>query len=235
MWKKIKLALQSTMSKREPGKWDINFEQWIKNAVDRGVDPNDVGDEAWSNDSLAVALKDDLYLRYVPAGGTVLELGPGTGRLTRHLLGRASKLELVDNSKFVIDYITKYLAGRIDFRTHLIDKPVFPKVPDNSVDAVLAHGVFEHLDFDQSYWFLHEFGRVLKPGGHVSYNYDTVHNEAGREWFMKHRRAPGKPCIFRFYTPDFMQRIAHIAGFEIAQSVTPDARLNHMVLRKPTG
>jgi SAM-dependent methyltransferase len=216
-----------------PGRWDIHFHQWVASATARGLDANDVGDEAWANDRLAAVL-DDCYLRYVPAGGTVLELGPGTGRLTRHLIGRAGKLELVDNSKFVIDWMNKYLRGRIEFRTHLIKSPRFAAVSDRSVDAVLAHGVFEHLDFDEAYAFLVEFHRVLKTGGHVSFNYDTLHSEAGAAWFLEHYK-PGKRCIFRLYTPDFMARIAEVAKFEVASSIVSDDRLAHIVLVKRAG
>jgi ubiquinone/menaquinone biosynthesis C-methylase UbiE len=229
MLKKAKAAIWPLPLDRSP--WDPHFDQWIKSAVAHGVDPNDVGDEAWANDSLADAIQ-DLYLSYVPAGATVLELGPGTGRLTRHLITRARKLELVDNSKFVIKWMTTYLAGKIEFRTHLVERPLFPSVPDDSVDTVVAHGVFEHLDFDETFSFLVEFYRVLKPGGYVSYNYDTLHSSGGAEWFLR-KLKPGKRCIFRFYTPEFMARIAQIAKFEVVQSISSDDRLAHIVLRKP--
>jgi SAM-dependent methyltransferase len=233
--RKIKAALDhvrapSANQPPAPGRWDVHFHQWVDSARARGLDANDVGDEAWANDRLADAL-DDNYLRYVPEGGTVLELGPGTGRLTRHLIGRAGKLELVDNSKFIIDWMNKYLRDKIDFRTHLIKSPRFPAVSDGSVDTALAHGVFEHLDFDETYAFLVEFHRVLKTGGHVSFNYDTLHNEAGARWFLDHHK-PGKRCIFRLYTPEFMARIAEVAKFKVARSIASDDRLAHMVLVK---
>jgi ubiquinone/menaquinone biosynthesis C-methylase UbiE len=228
--RKTKAMIRRLLLDRAP--WDPHFDRWIKSAVARGVDPNDVGDEAWANDGLADVLN-DLYLNYVPAGAVVLELGPGTGRLTRHLITRARKVELIDNSKFVIKWMNTYLAGKIDFRTHLVKGPQFPSVADDSVDTVVAHGVFEHLDFDETYWFLTEFRRVLKVGGHASYNYDTLHSQAGRDWFLEHRREPGSRCIFRFYTPDFMQRIAQVAGLEVVRSVATDRRLSHIVLMKP--
>jgi SAM-dependent methyltransferase len=213
------------------GKWDVHFRQWIEQAEARGQDPNDVGDEAWANDYLAQVLE-RCYLRLVPKGGTVLELGPGSGRLTRHLIGRAGRIELIDNSDFVVKWISKYLEGKVDHRAVLISKPLVPHLKDNSIDAVLAHGVFEHLDFDETYFFLLEFCRVIKPGATISFNYDNIQSEGGKEWFLGHKRSPGRRCIFRFYTPDFIMRIAEIAGLKVSESFTSNDRLAHLILTK---
>lgn len=213
------------------GKWDTAFRDWIARAERQGLDPNDVGDEAWENDYLAQSLE-DRYLRYVPQGGTVLELGPGSGRLTRHLIGRAGRVELVDHSRFVIDWIQKYLSGKIDYRAQRISKPLLPHISENSIDTVLAHGVFEHLDFDETYFFLAEFCRVIKPGGHVSFNYNTIHSSGGMQWFSDHVREPGTRCIFRFYTPDFMIHLAERAGLTVVESLTSEHRLAHLILTK---
>jgi SAM-dependent methyltransferase len=120
-----------------------------------------------------------------------------------------------------------YLEGRCDFRTHLISVPLVPDVASESVDLVLAHGVMEDLDFDETAFFLDEFYHVLKPGGHVSFNYNSMHSADGVDWFMKHRKTPGHRCIFRFYTPDFMHRLGEIAGFTVAQSHAAGSRLAH--------
>lgn len=213
--------------------WDKHFRDWISSAKAEGVDPNDVGDAVWVTDCLAQTL-DRCYLAFVPEGGTVLELGPGTGRLTRHLIGRAGRIELVDNSEFVIKWITAYLSGKVDFRANLIQAPVLHHLQDDSMDTVVAHGVFEHLDFDETYWFLVEFRRVLKPAGYVSFNYDTLSSPGGTKWFLEKRRKPGAKCVFRFYTPDFMARIAEVAGLSVVYSFTSDDRLAQLVLTKPS-
>jgi len=215
-----------------PGKWDKHFREWIDQARSRGTDPNDVGDEAWANDYLSTALP-RFYLPYVDAQTRVLELGPGSGRVTRHLVGRCRRIELVDNSAFVLQWMQTYLADRCEFDTHLIDRPCLPGVPDESIDFVLAHGVVEHLDFDETAFFLDEFRRVLRPGGHVSFNYNSLHGEEGAEWFARHRREPGHRCIFRFYTPDYMRRLGQLSGFEVECEHVGTQRLAHIVLVKP--
>jgi predicted SAM-dependent methyltransferase len=35
-----------------------------------------------------------------------------------------------------------------------------------------AHGVVEHFELDELYWFLGEFARVLRPGGKVGFDFD---------------------------------------------------------------
>lgn len=215
-----------------PGKWDKHFREWIERAKAHGTDPNDVGDEAWANDYLAEALP-RFYLPYVDAQSCVLELGPGSGRLTRHLVGRCRRIELVDNSEFVLQWMQQYLSGRCEFGTHLVKVPLMPDVIDETVDVVLAHGVVEHLDFDETSFFLEEFFRVLKPGGVVSFNYNSLHSDAGAAWFAKHRRKPGHRCIFRFYVPEFMHRLGELSGFQVKDTAPSDSRLAHVVFVKP--
>lgn len=216
------------------GKWDRHFLDWIDKAEAEGVDPNDVGDQAWQDDHLDDTLR-EFYLPYVSLDSVVLELGPGTGRVTRHLVGRCAKLELVDNSRFVTEWISRYLSGKCQFSVHRIDVPLIPDVGSGSVDTVIAHGVFEHLDFDEAAFYLDEFFRVLKPGGHVSLNYDTLHTAAGVEWFESYRKRPGERCVFRFYMPDFMARLGEVAGFRVHLSHVSEDRLAHIVFAKPEG
>jgi len=215
-----------------PGKWDKHFREWIEQARSRGGDPNDVGDEAWANDYLSNALP-RFYLPYVNPDSRVMELGPGSGRVTRHLVGRCRRLELVDNSEFVIEWMRTYLDGKCEFGTHLIDRPRVPAIEDERIDFVLAHGVMEHLDFDETAFFLDEFHRVLRRGGRLSFNYNSLHSDEGAAWFAKHRRSPGHRCIFRFYTPDFIRRLGRLSGFEVEAEHVAAERLAHVVFVKP--
>lgn len=220
-----------TPSPPAPGKWDIHFKDWISRSRAEGGDPNDIGDQCWGNDLLTQAL-DRYYLPHVRPEHTVLELGPGTGRLTRHLIGRCRRIEVVDNSAFVIGWMRTFLTGKCDFGVHHLTTEHMPDLADGTVDVALAHGVFEHLDFDETANFLEEFHRVLRPGGIVSFNYNTLHNESGAAWFRSHRKGMGKRCIFRFYTPDFMARLAEFSGFEIVGHDIGDERLCHIVLKR---
>lgn len=229
----IRSRIVERIDPRSPKRtWDRHFRDWMRQAEAKGLDVNDVGDEAWEDDHLEFALR-EFYLPFVLPGSAVLELGPGTGRVTRHLVGRCARLELADNSPLVIRWISKYLSGKCDFRAHLVEVPEFSRIRSGTIDTAIAHGVFEHLDFDEAAFYLQEFFRVLRPGGHASLNYDTLHNAAGVAWFEQFRNRPGDRCIFRFYTPDFMARLGELAGFEVELHYLPEDRLAHIVFRKP--
>src|ERR1044071_4108815 len=73
--------------------WDDVFDEWIRSARDEGVDPNDVGDQAWGDPRDYV---ERVYLPHIDPDSVVLELGPGTGRITRHLIDRCRAMILVD-------------------------------------------------------------------------------------------------------------------------------------------
>jgi SAM-dependent methyltransferase len=211
--------------------WDRKFAAWIAQARKRGVDPNDLGDAAWADDRLAESLS-LYYLPRISATSVVLELGPGTGRLTRHLIGRCSELVLADYSRFVCDWLQHYLRSKGRFRIIRLSGPELTDIAAETVDVVLAHGVFEHIDLDDMASLLDEFYRVLRPGGTVVFNFDNFASRGGREWFERWRPAPGERGIFRFYHPDVVRAAAVASGFAVEQIAADDSRLATATLGK---
>ena len=209
--------------------WDRQFSQWIREAEAAGRDPNDIGDERWGEDLLDVALSEH-YLPHVDSDSVVLELGPGTGRLTRHLIGRCREVVAVDASTQVCDWIRRYLKGKGQYRVHRIDGPLLAMVPDESIDAVLAHGVVEHLDVEEIYWFLVEFHRVLRPGGIVAFNFDNVLADRGIE--VMRQDGPGKRALFRLHHPDTIRRLAEVTGFADVRLSCPEGRIGFANIMK---
>lgn len=106
--------------------WDHEFARWIADAERRGLDPNDVADKAWKPGEQVAR---DYVLPHVDQASVVLELGPGTGRITRHVLPRMREMVLVDFSAAVCDWLATYLRGSGRFRIHRLDAPAFPMVP----------------------------------------------------------------------------------------------------------
>ena len=89
--------------------WDAVFDSWIAQAQALGEDPNDAGDREWGN---PVPYLERHYYPHLSPDKVVLELGPGSGRYTRHLLGRASKLILVDESGEVVGLAAPVPSGQ---------------------------------------------------------------------------------------------------------------------------
>lgn len=212
--------------------WDRKFTSWIAQARERGIDPNDLGDVAWADDRLEESLSRH-YLPRISPTSVVFELGPGTGRLTRHLIGRCGELILADYSQLVCDWLRHYLRSKGRFRIIRLDGPVLTGIPAETVDVVVAHGVFEHIDLDDMASYLDEFHRVLRPGGVAVFNFDNFASRGGREWFERWRPAPGDRGIFRFYHPEVVRAAAVASGFDVEHIATDDSRLATAALRRP--
>ncbi len=217
-----------------PSAWDASFRRWIRQAQASGRDPNDVADQEWDGEQLKAALE-RLVFPHLSPQATVLELGPGSGRVTRHLIARCHNMILLDSSRFVCRFLSGYLKGKGNFRCHHIHGPQMPMVAAASVDAGVAIGVFEHLDVEDTLWFLEEFFRVLKPGGIVVFDFDNGTSAGGLSWLRQTRGAPGERSVFRFYHPEQMRALAQSAGFEVAALESDGSRDALIQLRKPRG
>jgi SAM-dependent methyltransferase len=226
---RILRPLDLQLSTVEPTVWDRQFVGWIRDAKAAGRDPNDVGDERWREDLLDTGLREH-YLPAVGPESVVLELGPGSGRLSRHLIGRCRELILVDASQMVCDWLSRYLEGKGRFRVYRIDGPRLAMVQDKEIDAVFAHGVVEHLDLDELYWFLAEFGRVLRPGGKVGFNFDNVLTDRGVEVMLQD--GPKDRALFRVHHPESIRRVAEVAGFEGIEIFSTPGRIGFVQLTK---
>jgi len=213
--------------------WDDVFKKWIAGGQVSGEDPNEFGDVDWGDTSKQAF--ETCYSPYINPESVVLELGPGSGRVTRHLIGRCRELILVDYSQVVCDWLAKYLEGKGSYRIIQIQKPSLAGVENGSVDTVIANGVFEHLDMDDLFCFLQEFIRVLRPDGVISFNFDNIMSTGGIAWFKEHRREPGSRCIFRFYHPESIRILAHEAGLRVLDLKVDSGRIAHIILQKPTG
>jgi ubiquinone/menaquinone biosynthesis C-methylase UbiE len=199
-------------------------------AREEGVDPNDIGDREW-NDPLPHLER--LYFPHIRPDSVVLELGPGSGRITRHLIGRCQEMLLVDYSPAVCEWLDHYLAGKGKFRTMAIETPVWPAIPDCSVNFACAYGVFEHIDLDDMLWYLEEMHRVLVPGGAATFNFDNLMNAEGLAWHKQYLRQPGERNIFRFYHPDMVRVLAEASGFVVSNMWAGTTRHADIELRKP--
>ncbi len=212
--------------------WDREFAAWISKAEASGRDPNDIGDAEWSDDPLRDVLARH-YLPHMTRTSTVLELGPGTGRLTRHLIGLCHDMVLVDYSQMACAWLEHYLKSRGQFRVVHITRPQLDGVDDASIDMAVANGVFEHLDMDDVLYFLSEFRRVLRPGGRCSFNFNNAATNEGMALFKRFRREVGSKCIFKFHHPETICRLAEAALLQVDTLATSSSRFAQIDLVNP--
>jgi SAM-dependent methyltransferase len=90
--------------------------------------------------------------------GTVVDLGAGTGSLTRLLVHRAETVIAVEPDERMRSVLTREIPG---VRAVMGRGESMP-IPDGSVDAVLASSSWHWMD---PVLTLHEVARVLVPGG----------------------------------------------------------------------
>jgi ubiquinone/menaquinone biosynthesis C-methylase UbiE len=91
---------------------------------------------------------------------TVLEVGAGTGKLTRVLLDLGHDVHATDPDAAMLAVLEARLPG---VRTAVASAEDVP-LPDASVDVVIAAQAFHWFDIERA---LPEFARVLRPGGRI--------------------------------------------------------------------
>jgi SAM-dependent methyltransferase len=143
-----------------------NRERWD------GWDWSRLGEEWTASEEWKQGLVDDVLLRLVPAGGTVLEIGPGGGRWTEVIAPRAQRTIVADVSTTVLALVAQRVAG---VETVLSPGARLPGVADASVDAVWSFDVFVHVAPADQAGYLAEIARVLRPGAIA-----VIHHADGR-------------------------------------------------------
>jgi ubiquinone/menaquinone biosynthesis C-methylase UbiE len=111
------------------------------------------------------ALIDEVLLRYVMPGKTVLEIGPGGGRWTEVLQRISERLIVVDLTEQAIAVCKRRFAGCKNIEYFVNDGTSLEFLPDNSVDHVWSFDVFVHISPRDIDAYLGQMARVLRPGG----------------------------------------------------------------------
>ena len=88
---------------------------------------------------------------------SVLELGAGTGKLTRVLVSLGHDVHATDPDPAMLAVLEEQVPGT---RTAVAGAEEIP-LGDRSVDVVIAAQAFHWFDLDRA---LHEIARVLRPG-----------------------------------------------------------------------
>jgi SAM-dependent methyltransferase len=97
--------------------------------------------------------------------GRVLEIGPGFGRWTQHLLGLCQHLTVVDLTERCIEHCRQRFAGAPNFEAWTNDGESLEMVPDGSIDFVFSFDSLVHAEAPVLRGYLRQLARKLKPGG----------------------------------------------------------------------
>lgn len=152
--------------------------------------------EEWTPDA---GWKDAIIERFlrphVPENSTVLEIGPGGGRWTEVLLGRAQHLYVLDLAEKPLTICRDRFAESSSMLCIRGDGRTIPLRTD-SVDCIWSYDVFVHVNpLDASSYFS-EFGRVLRSGGYAVIHHPGHESTSARA--MQHRSDLTDQMVKRF-------------------------------------
>lgn len=135
--------------------WSQRGEEWTTDAKRyRGLDPN-----GWKT-----SLINEIMLKYIKEGSTILEIGPGAGRWTEILKTLASRLIIVDISETCLNLCKERFRGDNNIDYYLIKRRL-DFIGNDSIDYVWAYDVFVHINPTDTERYIEDFQRILNPGG----------------------------------------------------------------------
>lgn len=159
---------------------------------------------------------------------TVVDFGCGIGRLAVHLIPRLKGGHYVglDISQRMLDRARALLARAVPeppCRMSLLrqDSHRFP-LSDGEADLACAFSVFTHMEHEDSYWYLKEALRIVRPGGRFVFSCWPMDLGAARDVFLtsasRNIRARWTDDIRNVVTSrDLMNRICELAGWRVAR------------------
>jgi len=117
-------------------------------------------------DAIGVLLRETLIYHGLQKNHYVIDVGCGSGRLAKplseYLEGKYLGIDVVPQ---LLDYARK-LVGRPDWRFQMAEGLTIP-AQDEQADMVCFFSVLTHLLHEESFVYLREAKRVLKPGGKI--------------------------------------------------------------------
>jgi ubiquinone/menaquinone biosynthesis C-methylase UbiE len=113
-----------------------------------------------------------LLMSHVTTSMDILEVGCGTGILTRELAQKCTTVTAIDISPDLLKYARQKLAAYTNFTLETGDAHRL-SYQDQSFDMVIGNSILHHLD---SQACLLEFLRVLKPGGFIAFAEPNMKN-----------------------------------------------------------
>lgn len=142
--------------------WHAGGDEWTPSA-------------AWKASLVANVLKPR-----VPDGSVVVEIGPGAGRWTEHLIPIASNYTGIDISRACVEVCRRRFAAdsaKAAFRAN--EGNNLPGVADGAIDLIWSFDVFVHINLVDISAYLDEFKRVLRPGGKAIIHHGTTAGHSG--------------------------------------------------------
>ena len=157
----------------------------------------------------------------VRSGMTVLDMGCGSGRLSAVLGTSGVEVDYVgiDIVQSLLDYAKTKSPAHYRFILH---RELSIPLPDASVDIACAFSVFTHLLHQESFIYLQELRRVVRPGGLVMFSFlefASPNHWAIFEATVAGQRNTQKPVLNQFIERNVIEAWAAHLGFRVERLV----------------
>ena len=168
--------------------------------------------------------------KYVNWEYPVLEIGPGTGDWTKHLVG-GEPLYLVDINAEFFDSVKERFTPEFQRKIccYWIDDPKvdadLSRLPVNQIGFVFSWNTFNYLTLDLIDTYLGEIMRVLRPGGVAMFSYNNAE---------RYQCAINVDIGFMSYVPKkLLLELIKKHEFEILSVQDHDEQISWVEIKKP--
>jgi len=121
------------------------------------------GGEEWTHSpEWKESLIRNVLRRYIPPGGSILEIGPGGGRWTATLIEMADTFRAVDIAESCIRVCQQKFAGQSKASFFVGNGKDLSDIPDASIDSLWSFDVFVHINIAEAASYAREFRRVMR-------------------------------------------------------------------------
>ena len=191
------------------------FAGYLEAAERAGMDVNDYEEQClgWRR---PLPTLEELVFPLLTQQSTVCEIGPGTGRWSRHVAKRVPRgeLHLVDPSPWMIRFLTHYFNSKPNVYAHVNDGQSLPFADRSGwLDLAFSANTFVELKLGVIWLYARDCARALKPGGAMVVDYIDPTTPEG--WQHLVTQSPDMAPVYTFHAPTVIDRVFDDAGLNI--------------------
>lgn len=211
------------------------YEEHIHKHQSLGLSPSEARQAAVGGEFAAIGKleRDCLLSLGLNEKTKIVDLGCGSGRLARQVIsviGPEGSYLGLDVSKTLIEEACTQIKGNIGnipFKFQVIQDCRVP-CEDNSMDLLVAFSVVTHIDLEDTFSYLVEALRILRPGGRMVVSYLSADVQDHWDIFLNEGQIPYEHRSLRVrnhvFMPGMLQYLAERAGFKIEKDFRPDEK-----------
>ncbi len=139
--------------------WSTNGgEEWTQDVKKyKDLDP-----EKWKS-----SIINEMMLKYIKKGSTVLEIGPGAGRWTEILQPISSRLLIADIAEKCLAICKERFKEKDNIEYYRVEEDMLSFIPEDAIEFIWSYDVFVHINATDTEKYLIDFKRIMKPGSYA--------------------------------------------------------------------